>query len=34
MKIIFLYTDGIIEAPGKDNERFGEERLYKILKKE
>jgi sigma-B regulation protein RsbU (phosphoserine phosphatase) len=29
--ILFLYTDGIIEAPDKDNQEFGMERLSEIL---
>ena len=29
--IIYLYTDGVTEAINKDNEMFGEERLYNCL---
>ena len=28
---IFLYTDGLIEAKRKDNERFGTDRMLEVL---
>lgn len=31
--IIFLYTDGVVEATNKDNELYGEDRLLECLKK-
>lgn len=31
--VIFLYTDGVVEATNKDNELYGEDRLIECLKK-
>ena len=31
---IFLYTDGVTEAINKDEEQFGEKRLFEIIQKE